>query len=120
MLHTNHQEQRRWGAKYAHTTLFSGGMKFSDGGKVVEDKMLNAVVEQRGFLAAFTGIEISDRLLVGCFAVWAGSGGARRESDASTIVTHLLGHECTKLSIDVSVSVSGVSVRSVSWSLRLS
>ncbi|CBJ48305.1 conserved unknown protein [Ectocarpus siliculosus] len=46
----------RWGYKYANTPLFSGGMKFSDGGKVVENKMLNAVVEQEGFLAAFTGV----------------------------------------------------------------
>ncbi|CAM9541948.1 unnamed protein product [Pylaiella littoralis] len=46
----------RWGSKYANTTLFSGGMEFSDGGKVVEEKMLNAVLGQRGFLAAFTGI----------------------------------------------------------------
>ena len=30
-------------------------MRFSDGVKVVEDKMLNAVLEQGGFLAAFTG-----------------------------------------------------------------
>lgn len=35
--------------------LFSGGMSFSDGGTVVENKFLNAVVEQQGFLAAFTG-----------------------------------------------------------------
>eukprot|EP00903_Cladosiphon_okamuranus_P013718 g12774.t1 len=46
----------RWGAKYADTSLFSGGMKFSDEGKVVEDKMLNAVLEQGGFSAVFTGI----------------------------------------------------------------
>ncbi|CAM9413937.1 unnamed protein product, partial [Sphacelaria rigidula] len=44
----------RWGTEY-NETLFSKGMRFSDGGKVVEDKMLNAVLEQGGFLAAFTG-----------------------------------------------------------------
>lgn len=47
--------QARWGPKYANTTLFSGGMEFSDGGAVVEDKILNAVLEQGSFLAAFTG-----------------------------------------------------------------
>lgn len=46
--------QARWGTEY-NETLFSKGMRFSDGGKVVEDKMLNAVLEQGGFLAAFTG-----------------------------------------------------------------
>lgn len=30
-------------------------MRFSDEGRVVENKMLNAVVEQGGFVAAFTG-----------------------------------------------------------------
>lgn len=30
-------------------------MRFSDEGKVVENKMLNAVLEQGNFLAAFTG-----------------------------------------------------------------
>ncbi len=50
--------QERWGSEYANTTLFSGGMQFSDGGKVVEDKMLNALLEQRGFLTVFTGEEI--------------------------------------------------------------
>lgn len=58
-------EQTRWGYKYANTPLFSGGMKFSDGGKVVENKMLNAVVEQEGFLAAFTGEERVTHIL--CF-----------------------------------------------------
>ncbi|CAM9238852.1 unnamed protein product, partial [Hapterophycus canaliculatus] len=48
--------RRRWGYKYANTSLFSEGIHFSDGGIVVENKMLNAVVEQRGFLAAFTGV----------------------------------------------------------------
>ena len=48
-------KQARWGQRYANTTLFSGGMTFSDGGRVVEDKMLRAVVEQGDFLAAFTG-----------------------------------------------------------------
>eukprot|EP00752_Nemacystus_decipiens_P006893 g6191.t1 len=47
---------KRWGPKYAESPIFSGGMEFSDEGKVVEDKMLNAVLEQRGFLAVFTGI----------------------------------------------------------------
>ncbi|CAN0396711.1 unnamed protein product [Pylaiella littoralis] len=46
----------RWGHKYANTPLFSGGMRFSDGGTVVENKFLNAVLEQKGFVAAFTGI----------------------------------------------------------------
>ncbi|CAM9376102.1 unnamed protein product [Scytosiphon promiscuus] len=46
----------RWGHKYADTPLFSRGIRFSDGGTVVENKMLQAVVEQRGFLAAFTGV----------------------------------------------------------------
>lgn len=36
-------------------TVFSGGMTFADGGTVVENKMLSAVIEQGGFLAAFTG-----------------------------------------------------------------
>lgn len=36
-------------------------MKFSDGGKVVEDKMLNALLEQNGFLAVFTGKKIFAR-----------------------------------------------------------
>lgn len=39
-------------------------MEFSDGGKVVEDKMLNAVLEQRGFLAVFTGKQTSS---LGCY-----------------------------------------------------
>lgn len=30
-------------------------MRFSDEGRVVENKMLNAVLEQGNFLAAFTG-----------------------------------------------------------------
>lgn len=46
--------QAKWGQEY-EKTLFSGGMTFSDGGRVVENKMLNAVVEQGGFVAAFTG-----------------------------------------------------------------
>lgn len=48
------QMQARWGDEYTDT-LFSGGMTFSDGGKLVEDKMLNALVEQGGFVVAFTG-----------------------------------------------------------------
>lgn len=47
--------QHRWGREYEHT-LFSNGMVFSDEGKVVQDKMLNAVVQQGGFVAAFTGV----------------------------------------------------------------
>lgn len=46
--------QAKWGPEY-EDTLFSGGMSFSDGGTVVEDKMLRAVVQQGDFLAAFTG-----------------------------------------------------------------
>lgn len=46
--------QERWGRKYEHT-LFSQGMMFADEGKVVEDKILNAIVQQGGFVAAFTG-----------------------------------------------------------------
>lgn len=42
-------------------------MIFSDGGKVVEDKMLNAILEQTSFLAVFTGI-------VGCSAFGADGG----------------------------------------------
>lgn len=56
MFNTNVYEQTRWGREYADSMLFSGGMSFSDGGTVVENKFLNAVVEQQGFLAAFTGI----------------------------------------------------------------
>ncbi|CAN0590638.1 unnamed protein product, partial [Ectocarpus sp. 12 AP-2014] len=69
----------RWGYKYANTPLFSGGMNFSDGGKVVENKMLNAVVEQEGFLAAFTGEErvthvlrFTSRAVVGLLCVLSG------------------------------------------------
>lgn len=32
-------------------------MRFSDEGRVVENKMLNAVLEEGSFLAAFTGKE---------------------------------------------------------------
>lgn len=49
------RKQARWGPSYANTKLFSGGMTFSDGGMVVQNKMLNAVLEQGSFLAAFTG-----------------------------------------------------------------
>lgn len=51
----NNTEQTRWGRNYSDSMLFSGGMRFSDGGTVLENKFLNAVVEQQGFLAAFTG-----------------------------------------------------------------
>lgn len=51
--------QARWGSKYENTELFSGGMKFSDGARAVENKMLNAIVEQGDFVAAFTGKEVS-------------------------------------------------------------
>ncbi|CAM9338919.1 unnamed protein product, partial [Hapterophycus canaliculatus] len=44
----------RWGAEY-EDSLFDGAVAWSDGGKVVEDKMLNAVMEQDSFVAAFTG-----------------------------------------------------------------
>lgn len=54
--------QERWGREY-EDTLFSKGMRFADEGKVVEDKMLNAIVQQGGFVAAFTG------KLVGVFNV---------------------------------------------------
>ena len=50
--------QAKWGPEY-EKTLFSGGMVFSDGGRVVEDKILRAVVEQGDFLAAFTGAFMS-------------------------------------------------------------
>lgn len=74
-LQTN-ARQGRWGPKYADTPLFSGGMEFSDGGKVVENKMLNAVLEQRGFLAVFTGKETSDKVF---FVMCGGAGqGGRR------------------------------------------
>lgn len=61
---TNRRGQGRWGQKYADTSLFSGGMKFSDEGKVVEDKMINAVLEQERFLAVFTGKATTSRLLL--------------------------------------------------------
>lgn len=48
------QNQTRWGPEY-EDTLFSGGMLFSDEGRVVENKMMKAVLEQGGFVAAFTG-----------------------------------------------------------------
>lgn len=48
----------RWGRKYEHT-LFSQGMMFADEGKVVEDKILNAIVQQGGFVAAFTGTSVT-------------------------------------------------------------
>ena len=61
-MHFRVIRQSRWGTEYADTELFSGGMKFSDGGRVVEDKMLKAVLEQKGFLAAFTGkISLDER-----------------------------------------------------------
>lgn len=60
MFITNDPGQTRWGREYADSMLFSGGMNFSDGGTVVEDKFLNAVVEQQGFLAAFTGMLVFD------------------------------------------------------------
>eukprot|EP00903_Cladosiphon_okamuranus_P005594 g5566.t1 len=46
----------RWGREYGDSLLFSGGMRFSDGGTVLQNKFLNSVVEQQGFLAAFTGV----------------------------------------------------------------
>ncbi|CAM9749159.1 unnamed protein product, partial [Ectocarpus sp. 6 AP-2014] len=46
---------KRWGAEY-EDTLFSDAMAWgADGGQVVKDKMLNAVLEQDSFVAAFTG-----------------------------------------------------------------
>lgn len=52
--------QAKWGEEYGNTTLFSGGMAFSDGGRAVENKMLNAVVEQGSFRVAFTGTQIDN------------------------------------------------------------
>lgn len=48
------ENQANWGAEYKDT-IFSGGMHFSDGGRVVENKMLYALLQQGGFVAAFTG-----------------------------------------------------------------
>lgn len=52
----------KWGEEYGNTTLLSGGMKFADGGRAVENKILNAVVEQRSFRVAFTGMKIDNAL----------------------------------------------------------
>lgn len=52
--------QAKWGEEYGNTTLFSGGMAFSDGGRAVENKMLNAIVEQGSFRVAFTGMHIDN------------------------------------------------------------
>ncbi|CAN0464321.1 unnamed protein product [Ectocarpus sp. 12 AP-2014] len=50
---------KRWGAEY-EDTLFSDSMAWgADGGQVVKDKMLNAVLEQDSFVAAFTGNSIA-------------------------------------------------------------
>lgn len=46
--------QERWGPEYKDK-LFSGGMNFSDEGNVIENKLLSAILDQGGFLAAFTG-----------------------------------------------------------------
>lgn len=37
-------------------------MSWSDGGGVVEDKMLNAILEQDSFVAAFTGERETERM----------------------------------------------------------
>lgn len=47
--------QERWGPEYENTLFGAAAMSWSDGGEVVEDKMLNAVLEQDSFVTAFTG-----------------------------------------------------------------
>lgn len=39
---------------------------FSDGGRVVEDKMLNAVIEQGSFVTAFTGDKLNNVFELDC------------------------------------------------------
>ncbi|CAM9434592.1 unnamed protein product [Discosporangium mesarthrocarpum] len=45
----------RWGWQY-NDTLFSGAMKFEDGGEVVINKIVEAIVRQRDFIFSFTGL----------------------------------------------------------------
>lgn len=47
--------QERWGPEYRESLFGPAAMSWSDGGRVLEDKMLNAVLEQGSFVAAFTG-----------------------------------------------------------------
>eukprot|EP00903_Cladosiphon_okamuranus_P014125 g13127.t1 len=49
----------RWGEEYKDTLFGEDAMSWSDGGRVVEDKMLNAVLEQDSFVTAFTGNSIA-------------------------------------------------------------